>query len=163
MRCQYVGALIAVMAYSGIQAACEDAAHRQFDFWIGEWEVSTPDGKRVGTNRIDREYGGCVLHERYTTLRGYSGESLNMFDAGRQLWHQTWIDSDGTLLLLEGRFAGGRMTLEGQTTSAPGKVKKHRISWTRNADGSVRQFWESTDTSGAWITAFDGRYTRKDP
>ena len=24
--------------------ACQSAEHRQFDFWIGEWEVFLPDG-----------------------------------------------------------------------------------------------------------------------
>jgi hypothetical protein len=31
-----------------------------------------------------REYGGCVLHERYDTGKGYSGESLNVYDAARK-------------------------------------------------------------------------------
>jgi hypothetical protein len=142
-------------------AACDDPVYRQFDFWVGEWQVHTPDGKLAGTNRITREYGGCVLHERYTTPRGYSGESLNTYDAGRRTWHQTWVDNEATLLLLEGRFSGGHMRLEGENTGSDGKVTKHRITWTPNADGSVRQFWESTDADGRWITTFDGRYTRR--
>jgi len=142
-------------------AACSDAASRQFDFWIGEWNVHTPDGKLAGTNRITREYEGCVLHERYSTARGYSGESLNAYDAGRKVWHQTWVDNEGVLLLLEGAFVDGQMQLTGQTVARDGKVTKHRITWTPNADGTVRQFWESTDANGQWVTAFDGRYSRK--
>jgi hypothetical protein len=53
------------------------------------------------------------------------------------------------------------MVLEGQTQGKDGKSTKHRITWTPNADGSVRQLWESTDAAGQWTTAFDGRYTRK--
>ena len=142
-------------------AACDDAAFKQFDFWIGEWEVHTPDGKLAGNNRITREYGGCLIHERYTTARGYAGESLNAYDAGRKVWHQTWVDNEGTVLLLEGRFENGKMRLEGQTTAPDGKVTKHRIEWTASKDGSVRQFWQSTDATGSWVTAFDGRYVRK--
>ena len=146
---------------SALAAPCDDPQHREFDFWIGEWQVKTPDGKLAGVNRIEREYGGCVLHERYDTRRGYSGESLNIFDAGRKVWHQTWVDSSGTLLLLEGGLKAGRMVLEGQTIEAGGQVTKHRITWTPDQDGSVRQLWESTDATGKWITAFDGQYTRK--
>ena len=144
-------------------AACEAPEHRQFDFWLGEWEVRTPDGKLAGTNRIEREYGGCVLHERYSTGKGYSGESLNAYDAARKVWHQTWVDSSGTLLLLEGGLADGKMVLEGRTVEAGGQTVRHRITWTPNADGSVRQLWESTDDKGGWTVAFDGRYTRKSP
>ena len=77
------------------------------------------------------------------------------------MWHQTWVDNEGVLLLLEGSFVNGHMQLTGQTMASDGKVTKHRITWTPNADGTVRQFWESTDANGQWVTAFDGRYSRK--
>lgn len=155
-------ALAACIAGAAAAAVpCDAPAHREFDFWLGEWQVRTPDGKLAGTNRIEREYGGCVLHERYTTGRGYSGESLNVYDAGRRVWHQTWVDSAGTLLVLEGALNGGRMVLEGRTTSTDGQSTLHRISWTPNPDGSVRQLWESTDAKGQWTVTFDGMYTHK--
>ena len=142
-------------------APCDGAEHRAFDFWLGEWNVHGPNGKLAGTNSIKREIGGCVLHERYDTGRGYSGESFNIYDPPRKVWHQTWVDSSGLLLLLEGGVRDGKMVLEGQTTGTDGKLTKHRITWTPNADGSVRQFWESTGPSGEWAVAFDGKYTRK--
>lgn len=144
-----------------LAAPCDAAAFREFDFWLGEWDVRTPDGKLAGTNRIEREYNGCVIHERYTTGRGYSGESLNTFDAPRKVWHQSWVDDSGTLLLLEGGLVAGKMVLEGQATGSDGQVTQQRITWTPNADGSVRQLWEATDAKGAWSTAFDGLYTKK--
>jgi hypothetical protein len=151
--------------FAGLAAAdaapCDAPAHREFDFWLGEWQVRTPDGKLAGINRIAREYDGCVLHERYATARGYSGESINIYDDSRKVWHQTWVDSAGTLLLLEGGLREGKMVLEGQTIGADAQPAKHRITWTSNPDGSVRQFWESTDAKGQWSTAFDGTYTRK--
>lgn len=139
---------------------CDAPEYRQFDFWAGDWQVTRPDGSVAGTNRITLEYGGCVLHEHYATPKGYSGESLNTFDAGRKVWHQTWVDSTGTLLLLEGGLRGRDMVLEGSTTDGKGVVTRHRITWMPNEDGTVRQHWESTDASGAWTTAFDGLYRR---
>ena len=53
------------------------------------------------------------------------------------------------------------MVLEGQTVGADTLVTKHRITWTPNVNGSVRQLWESTDAKGQWSVAFDGMYTRK--
>ncbi len=167
MQTEIVAMLVALSVAGAAHAAkvtegvCTAAEHRQFDFWLGEWRVTTPDGKLAGINRIERVYDGCVLHERYGNGRGYRGESLNMYDPGRKVWHQTWVDNTGTLLLLEGGLKDGRMVLEGTTTAAEGVVTRHRITWTPNADGSVRQFWESTDAKGAWTTAFDGLYTRE--
>ena len=157
-----IAAMFAITpARAANESSCAAPEHRQFDFWLGEWNVHTADGKLAGINSIKREYGGCVLHERYSTSRGYRGESLNIYDAGRKVWHQSWVDTDGTLLLLEGGLRGKSMMLEGQSVGAKGEVTKHRITWTPNADGTVRQHWESSDSKDAWSTAFDGTYQRK--
>lgn len=161
LRWALVALSVAAPAGGADVGKCTASEHRQFDFWVGEWNVHRPDGTLAGANSIKREYGGCVLHERYSTSRGYSGESLNMYDVGRKVWHQTWVDTDGALLLLEGGLRGKSMVLEGQAVGEKGSVVKHRITWTPNADGTVRQHWESTDSKGAWATAFDGTYKRK--
>jgi len=140
---------------------CDAAAYRQFDFWVGEWQVHTPDGKLAGTNRIEREYDGCVVHERYMGAKTYRGESLNTYDAGRKVWHQTWVDNQGLLLLLEGGWRGTSMVLEGKSLDASGKSIPQRITWTPNADGSVRQLWEASDDAGKWTTVFDGKYSHQ--
>jgi hypothetical protein len=155
--------LISIFHPAEAQVSCNDSAYRQFDFWLGEWEVRKPDGTLAGTNRIEKEYGGCVLHERYKTATGYSGESLNTYDAARKVWHQTWVDNGGLLLLLDGHFSDGRMVLEGPGQAPDGAAIRHRISWTPSPDGTVRQFWESTDAGGKWTVAFDGIYKRIKP
>lgn len=161
------GAALAALSLATIampaeaRMACTDPAYRQFDFWIGEWEVRKADGSLAGVNRIEKVLGGCVLHERYTTPAGYSGESFNTYDPARRMWHQTWVDNAGLLLLLDGRLVDGRMVLEGVSAAPGGAASRQRITWTPNPDGSVRQFWESQDGAGKWGTAFDGLYKRK--
>jgi hypothetical protein len=71
------------------------------------------------------------------------------------------VDSSGLLLTIEGRWDGKSMVLEGLLPSAGGAPSRQRITWTPNADGSVRQLWEAQDEKGAWSVAFDGRYTRR--
>jgi hypothetical protein len=153
--------LVMIACRSAYAAApCGATEFHQFDFWLGDWQVRRPDGTVTGINRIDQEYGGCVVHEHYATGRGYSGESLNIYDAARKVWHQTWVDSAGLLLILEGHLVGRNMVLEGATRQPDGSLQKQRITWSPNADGSVRQLWESTDAKGQWAVAFDGRYTK---
>jgi hypothetical protein len=67
-------------------------------------------------------------------------------------------------LVLAGSFANGAMVLEGRHEPDPktGLVGRERITWTANADGSVRQLWESSKDDGAtWSVAFDGLYRRR--
>lgn len=156
-----LGLLAAAASHAAAPPACTAAEHRQFDFWLGDWQVHRPDGTLAGLNRITREYGGCVIHERYANGRGYSGESLNVYDVARQLWHQTWVDDTGLLLTLEGRWNGKSMVLEGVAPGADGAPAKQRVTWTPHADGSVRQLWEAVNARGEWRVVFDGKYTKQ--
>lgn len=137
---------------------------RDFDFWVGEWEVFTPDGKRVGENRIEPLFDGSALAEHWQGAGGIRGTSINAWEPLTERWHQTWVDSGGSLLLLDGALVDGRMVLEGRAPSdeRPGAVEQQRITWTPNPDGSVRQCWEVSGDAGAtWRVAFDGIYRRR--
>lgn len=34
------------------------------DFWLGSWDVSSPEGELLGTNEIVAELGGAAIVER---------------------------------------------------------------------------------------------------
>ena len=142
--------------------------NHDFDFWIGDWEVTTPDGKPAGTNRIEAVAGGRALYENWEGAPsangqpGGSGKSLNAFNAAKNQWQQFWVGSGGNVLELTGALADGRMVLTGERKLRDGRTVVNRITWTPNADGTVRQFWEqSFDAGQTWTTAFDGRYRKK--
>ena len=140
---------------------CATAAARQFDFWLGEWEV-TAKGKLAGINKISRAAGDCALLEEYQSQSGYSGKSLNFFNPELGKWQQIWVGSAGDILVLTGAYHDDKMILTGETTEEERKVQ-NRITWFNNtAAGTVRQLWESSDDAGKnWKTVFDGFYTKK--
>jgi hypothetical protein len=142
----------------------EPRESRQFDFWLGSWKVFDPDDRLVGTNRISALFGGLALMEEWEGTGAVSGRSLNSWDAGRQHWHQTWMDSSGSTLLLDGGLLDGSMVMEGSAPSGSGGQPwdRHRITWTPSPEGAeVRQLWETSSDDGAsWAVAFDGRYRR---
>lgn len=143
--------------------ACAAAEHRQFDFWLGEWEVTRPDtGAVLGHSHITAIAGGCALHEHWRSARGGDGQSLNAFDRARGTWSQFWTGADGTVLRLEGGLRGDAMVLEGELPAANGGRQRQRITWTPADDGSVSQHWEVSDDEGqAWTTSFLGIYRRR--
>jgi hypothetical protein len=146
-------------------AACTAEPYRQFDFWIGDWDVSSND-QPAGTNSIHPIHGGCALQENWQGAGpgGLSGASFNIYDQATGQWHQTWVDSSGTLLQLDGGLVDGQMVLSGQRPQRDGSGRAlHRITWTPNPDGTVRQFWEaSTDDGANWTVLFDGLYVKRD-
>lgn len=145
--------------------SCTDDAYRQFDFWIGDWEVSSND-QPAGTNSIRPILGGCALQENWqgTGPGGLSGKSFNIYDLAGDRWHQTWVDSSGTLLELNGGLIDGNMVLEGKRPRRDGNgTTEHRITWTPNEDGSVRQYWEASRDNGVnWNVLFDGLYVPRE-
>lgn len=146
-------------------AACSSAAQRQFDFWLGDWEVAAVDQAPHATNRISRQAQGCALLEQYQTQSGYTGLSLNWYDPKDQAWHQTWTDNSGVILHLRGGLnAAGQMVLAGDRIDGQGQAVRDRISWTALPDGRVAQRWDvSRDNGNEWETIFDGRYRRLEP
>ena len=64
----------------------------QFDFWIGDWIVSDPDGQLLGTNSVASGLAGCVLREAWTGVRG---NSVNFHDPASVQWDQVWTDDSG--------------------------------------------------------------------
>jgi hypothetical protein len=159
MRTSTAVLLLLMVDVAGAADPCAAPERHQFDFWIGDWTVTKPDGTHAGDNRIEAVLGGCALHESWRGAKGGTGFSYNAWSDTGKAWHQTWVDSTGGLLLLEGGLRDGNMVLADEQ----GKVF-NRITWTPKPDGTVRQLWESSEDRGkTWKTVFDGLYRRKKP
>jgi hypothetical protein len=145
------------------EPACGDAKAHEFDFWIGDWDVTNVEGgKPVGHNRIAPILDGCVLQETWRGISGSAGSSLNFYDTERQRWRQLWVWREGTTLELEGEYRDGRMVLSGTSKEPDGAEVLNRITWYDNADDTVRQQWEvSRDRGTRWETIFNGLYRRR--
>jgi hypothetical protein len=157
-----------LLATSGIasgqpsDAPCDAAEYRQFDFWLGDFEVRTAAGELAGQNLIEPILGGCAITEQWTGAAGGRGRSVNFYDRSDGRWHQVWIDDRGQPLYLSGGFDGTSMILQGEARDAAGEATLQRITWTPQPDGRVRQHWESSADGGTnWSTVFDGYYARR--
>jgi hypothetical protein len=143
---------------------CVAPQDRQFDFWLGKWNVTdNTSGKPDGTNDITSELKGCVLQEHWIGAgpNGGRGMSFNHYDPARKVWHQTWVDDSGGILYLDGGMKNGSMVLAGARTGRAGKRVIDRITYTPRPDGSVRQWWQvSRDGGKTWTTSFDGIYRK---
>lgn len=146
---------------------CDTAEHRQFDFWLGDWEVSGGPGldRVVGHNTITRVSTGCALHEHWVDAGGSDGHSLNTYDREAKRWTQFWVGSGGVILHLAGGLReDGAMAMEGTLPNGSGGQQRQRIVWTPQPDGSVVQQWDTSDDDGkTWVTAFVGHYRQKLP
>jgi hypothetical protein len=161
--------LSAVLVLVGLPAggqqtppSCSATQHRQFDFWLGSWTVTDSAGTTtLGSNNITREESGCLVHEHWTDADGSTGQSFNFYDPTTSRWAQVWVSSSGNVLRLEGRLDGPSMRLEGDQHPRTGVTVRHRITWTPQPDGRVRQTWSASKDGGrTWKRVFDGWYRK---
>ena len=135
---------------------------RQFDFWIGEWNVVTPAGAQAGTSRIEKIIGGCALLENWTSATGNDGKSFNVYDPKKKEWRQHWIDDSGLETFYVGSFADKCMSLTSDQIDADGKQRLHRMRFFDLGAEGVRQLGEMSEDRGAnWKPEFDLFYKRK--
>ncbi|MFA5965644.1 MAG: hypothetical protein WC804_16635 [Sphingomonas sp.] len=140
---------------------CAAPEYRSFDFWVGHWDVYNRAGKLVAHSLIERVYDGCGIRENWMPLGGTGGGSLSTYVPATRKWEQFWIDSSNARVLFTGGWNGTAMVIQGPWAKAPtdatGPIT--RMTYSRNPDGSVRQFGESSPDGGkSWSPSFDFTY-----
>jgi hypothetical protein len=107
---------------------------------------------------------GNGILENWTDASGTTGKSLNVYNSQKRCWQQFWVGDGTPVLELSGGIVSGSMVLSGTRQARSGASVIDRVSWTPNADGSVRQHWESSADDGkTWRDNFDGIYRRRAP
>lgn len=136
----------------------KDQPENQFDFWLGEWNVTWgEDGK--GINRIERILGGKIIQENFSAPE-FQGVSVSAYDLERNLWCQTWVDSNGAYLDFTGKFADGKMILA-RDAIVRGETCKQRMVWYNIQDNTLEWNWERSDDGGKiWRVLWQIKYMR---
>jgi len=156
---------------------CSAPEHRQFDFWVGEWDVvpnaatappnapPSPPGRQPASNVVQKAHGGCVVIENWDDRVGGTGQSFNVFDRVTRQWHQTWVDSNGGVHHYDGELKDGNMVFLGQVPLPPGARfqgrRTVRLSFIPMGPDKVRQFSEALNADGTWSVNYDLIYTRR--
>jgi len=138
-----------------------DPERHRFDFWIGEWTVTTKTGGVAGSSVIESVSGGCALLENWTSLSGGHGKSLNAYNSGTRQWQQYWIGQDGAVSeFRSSEFKDGSMIFFVKVESKPSSIV--RLTFTPLDSATVRQHSESSSDGGkTWTTQYDFYYHRK--
>lgn len=105
-------------AQAGSAAPCTGPSAAQFDFWLGDWELTWPggqggsDGPGRGSNRITRHLNGCVVSEQFESHTSrLAGWSVSVWIPRAGEWRQTRVDNEGGYIALSGSLRNGVMDL----------------------------------------------------
>ena len=141
-----------------------DPKAREFDFWIGEWDVKdTQSGVLVGHNSIQLILGDCVIFENWTNTQGRGGKSFNVYNKDKGFWQQTWIDDRGDVTEYEhGFLKEGALQFVAGPKKVPEGEQITRMTFFDQGPDQVRQFIETSTNGGkGWTPLYDLTYTRK--
>jgi hypothetical protein len=140
---------------------CAAPEYRQFDFWVGKWEVrETVSGAVAGKSLVEKLYDGCAIRENFSQ-DGFSGGSLNHYGRLDHHWRQAWTDSLGTWRDFVGRIEDSKMvmTWSHPSRARPGVIILERMAFTPNPNGTVRQFSQHSEDDGkTWTENYDYTY-----
>jgi tetratricopeptide (TPR) repeat protein len=152
-------------AQHNLRPCADTPENRQFDFWLGEWNVETTQGGvPAGQSKIELILGDCVVQENWQSNGNpYSGKSYNMYNAALKRWEQYWVDNSAGNIFFYGGLKDGVMDYWTDEIPQPGgpPLKRHLQFFKLGAD-KVRQFSQgSTDGGKTWKPEYDFTYVRK--
>ncbi len=134
---------------------------RAFDFWIGDWDVTTAAGQAAGTSSVQLLLDGCALYENWTSASNGSGKSLNSYNPELGMWQQFWTDRTGSVTEYRtSEWVGPSLRYTAQQLQ-PARATLH-MTFTPVTRDLVRQAGEiSTDGGKTWTTQYDLYYHRR--
>jgi hypothetical protein len=134
-------------------------AARQFDFWLGDWDLTWDGGH--GTNRIRSVLGGRVIEEQFHSAdMTLDGMSVSVYDEALDRWQQTWVDSQGSYIHLTGGWQGDRMELRAERLRG-GRVVLLRMVFDQIAADRLEWSWERSEDAGqTWSPLWQIHYQR---
>jgi tetratricopeptide (TPR) repeat protein len=134
---------------------------RQFDFWVGEWDVYNPQGRKVGSSVIQSFAAGCGVLENWTDGFGGTGKSINFYDPNEHKWYQYWMGQNGSPSRYSGVYKDGAIRYIGEPYTLNGQKITPRLTFFNLDTNTVRQFAEKSDDGKIWNTVYDFKYVRK--
>src|SRR5688572_6845780 len=134
--------------------------YRQFDFWLGEWDVEQ-NGQKIARSSIQLILDECVVFENYEAAISYSGKSLSAWNSSLKRWEQYYTDTAGGARFWSGNLENGKMVYITEFERNGAKVL-NRMTYSKEGPDRVRQFIEtSLDGGKTWAAGYDGMYVRR--
>lgn len=168
---QCLGCLVALACAISAAGTTQDAMtspcprsseYRALDFWLGEWEVETAQGKPAGKSRIELLLEQCIVFENWTGDNGYEGKSFNLYVRKTGKWVQVWVDNMGQMIRFEGEARDGSLYYRAEVEARDGRRALRRMTLSPQGEDRVRQFSErSIDGGSTWSPEYELFYKRK--
>jgi len=146
---------------------CTEGQRRQFDFWVGSWDLSWPSGPArpagFGRNNVQKIFANCVVQENFSSdaPTQFRGMSLSSYVPELGKWKQVWADNQGGYLDFIGESKNGEMVFT-REKEMNGKKILQRMVWKNIKPMELDWSWEKSEDGGqTWQVLWPIHYTRR--
>jgi len=182
-RCIFLVALLTLLCVANLRAQGSNGSSsssaprpapeaRQFDFWLGEWDLTWPGEQSGlpagqigrGTNTITAILDSAVIQENFVDGAPNSlyGMSFSVYNQRLGKWQQTWVDNQSSYLDFTGGFNDGKMILSRKATTKDGREIMQRMVWHNITHDQLDWNWEASQDGGkTWKVNWQIHYTKK--
>jgi hypothetical protein len=150
---------------------CDLPEGKQFDFWVGDWDLTWPAGQGnskdqpgKGTNHIEKILGDCIVQEHFeNSITHYQGMSVSAYSPQLHEWRQTWVDTDGSYLPFNGTFHDGVMELRTPMHKGPDgtTITSRMVFKNIKPDSFDWDYQISKDDGKTWVDNWSIHYMRR--
>ena len=144
-------------------AGCAASAEtRQFDYWLGDWNVGGPGASSNSKSTVALTLDKCVFVETWDGGRGHAGQNVFGYSPDDHTWYGMFADNHGRVhIFTQGTVSDGTAEFRGPSRGQNGEAVLNRVKIVRVAVDKVEQTWEkSSDNGGTWNVVFRGEYSR---
>lgn len=140
-------------------SACASADERQFDFWVGEWDVSgTGYTAVVAESTITLADEGCLVLENWRPFANGHAHSISVYDQTNHRWRQYYAGAGIAPTEYTGVMDSEGVLRFDVDNSSPAR----RMNYQRIDANTVRQWGEQyDDITRVWSTTWDLTYRRR--
>ena len=144
---------------------CSEGQRRQFDFWLGSWDVTWPASSHgpagSGRDNVQKILANCVVQENFLPdTSALRATSISTYVPETGQWKQIWADNEGHSRDLTGESKNGEVVLSGQT-EVNGKKVLQRSVWKNIKPMELDCNWEQSQDGGqTWQVLWPMHYTR---
>lgn len=142
--------------------ACSTGESRQLDYWVGNWNVTSPGSDYKGVSKVAISMDKCLFTENWDNGKGHIGKNLFAYSPDDKTWYGMFADNEGRVhIFTDGKVNGGAAVFHGPSRSETGATVLNRITIRKVSPAKVERTWEKSNDNGAtWNTVFQGEYTR---
>lgn len=142
-----------------------------FDFWVGEWDLTWhhEDGRTgKGYNHISKILDDKVIQEQFkvlndTSMEGFKGRSMSVFNPNTNEWHQAWVDNSGGYFDFTGEKDGDKRIFKTRVFERGGKkIQLRMIFYDISYETFTWDWMVSRDGGEEWEVLWRIHYKRKE-